>query len=354
MQEVEVLAKKVLPGPFFHYVRSGSDSETTVRDNRLIPRCMINVSQINLSFNLLGQRLAMPVLIAPMSQMRMAHHEGEVAMAHAAAAAKTCMVVSTMATTSLEDVAAAGQSAPCLIFQLYVTKDRKFTASLIQRAEKAGYRAIMVTVDSPRTGNREADERSSLSLREDLEYSNLADLALARAVQTHDHNRSSASAPAQLFNANMDDSLTWNFLSWMRTVTSLPVFVKGVMSPQDARLAVDAGAAGIVVSNHGGRQLDHCAATLDMVNPAVYPQDFAAPIACCGAWGTDVLKALALGADAVLLGRPCMWGLALQGQAGVEKVLSLLRRQLELAMVLAGVPNLQSITRDLVIQLSKL
>lgn len=353
LEEVDALALKVLPKSAHDYFAAGADTETSLRDNRqafqrlrLVPRVMVNVSNIDLTYELIGRKLSMPVLVAPMSAMLMAHKEGEPATARAAAKANTSMIVSTMATTSLEDVARASQGSPLIIFQLYVQRDRDFTASLIHKAERAGYGAVMVTVDSPRTGNREADVRNKYRIRDDLAYENLRDLSLR--VQPHD--KISAAGTVNIFNTNMDDTLTWDFVTWLRTVTKLPLFVKGVLSPSDARSAVDAGVDGIVLSNHGGRQLDHSPAPLDMVASVRRAIGTRVPLLMDGGIrrGTDVLKALALGADAVLLGRPIMFGLALDGQKGVERILELLRRELELAMVLAGCSSLKDITKDLV------
>ncbi|KAL3133572.1 hypothetical protein ABBQ38_007419 [Trebouxia sp. C0009 RCD-2024] len=355
LEEVEDLARKVLPKAVHDYFATGADTNTTLHDNRqayqrlrIVPRVMVNVSNIDLTYELLGRKLSMPVVVAPMSAMLMAHKEGEPATARAAVAANTCMIVSTMATTSLEGVAAASQGSPLVIFQLYVQRDRDFTASLIRRAEKAGYGAIMVTVDSPRVGNREADERNKYGIRDDLAYENLRELA--PRVQPHD--RISAAGTVNIFNTNMDDTLTWDFVQWVRTVTKMPVFVKGVLSPKDARSAVDAGVDGLVLSNHGGRQLDHSPAPLDMIASVRRAIGYRVPLLMDGGIrrGTDVLKALALGADAVLLGRPVMFGLALDGQKGVERVLELLRRELELAMVLAGCSSLSDISKDLLMQ----
>ncbi|KAL0022457.1 hypothetical protein WJX79_003021 [Trebouxia sp. C0005] len=355
LEEVDALALKVLPKAVHDYFAAGADTETTVRDNRqafqrlrLVPRVMVNVANIDLTYELLGRKLSMPVLVAPMSAMLMAHKEGEPATARAAVKANTSMIVSTMATTSLEDVAKASKGSPLLIFQLYVQRDRDFTASLIRKAERSGYGAIMVTVDSPRVGNREADERNKYRIREDLAYQNLKDLSLR--VQPHD--KISAAGTVNIFNSNMDDTLTWDFVTWVKTVTKIPLFVKGVLSPRDARSAVDAGVDGIVLSNHGGRQLDHSPAPLDMVASVRRAIGTRVPLLMDGGIrrGTDVLKALALGADAVLLGRPVMFGLALDGQKGVERILELLKRELELAMVLAGCSSLQDISKDLVME----
>ncbi|KAL0018747.1 hypothetical protein WJX79_008357 [Trebouxia sp. C0005] len=322
LEEVEALAKKKLKKPVYDYYAGGADTESTVRDNRavyaryrLLPRYMVDVSHCDMTYTLLGRKLRMPIIVAPMSQQRMANDEGELAVARAVAKEGTAMVLSTMATQPLEDVAKAGKDGPLQLFQLYVIKDRKFCKSLIQRAGKAGYAGFMVTVDAPRLGNRIADERNKFSLPPGMDISNLKGLEKGKG------KGDSSSHIVRIFQEEVDASLTWEFVKWMREVTDLPVFVKGILSPEDARKAVDIGVDGIVVSNHGGRQLDYSPATLDMIAPIRAAIGHQVPLLMDGGIrrGTDVLKAIALGADAVMLGRPVLYGLALQGEEGVRK-----------------------------------
>ena len=253
------------------------------------------------------------------------------------------MVVSTMATQTLEQIAEAA-SGP-LWFQLYVYRDRAFTERLVRRAEQAGYRALVVTVDTPRLGRRERDIRNSFGLPPHLHAANLDDDRL-----THTAAAPGESALATHADTNFDASLTWNDIDWLRSITQLPVVLKGIMTAEDAALAVAHGVDALVVSNHGGRQLDGVAATID-----VLPEIAAAVAGACEVYldggirrGSDVLKALALGARAVLLGRPVLWGLAVDGAAGVEHVLRLLADELETAMALAGRPTIASIDHTLV------
>ncbi|KAL3134156.1 hypothetical protein ABBQ32_008572 [Trebouxia sp. C0010 RCD-2024] len=338
----------------YDYYAGGADTESTVRDNRavygryrLLPRYMVDVSHCDLTYHLLGHKLSMPIVVAPMSQQRMADDEGELAVARAVAKEDTVMVLSTMATQPLEDVAKAGKDGPLQLFQLYVIKDRAFCRRLIQRAARAGYAGFMVTVDAPRLGNRISDERNKFSLPPGMEISNLSGLVKGGQEAKGD----SSSHIVRVFQEQVDASLTWEFVKWMRDVTKLPIFVKGILSPEDARKAVDVGVDGIVVSNHGGRQLDYSPATLDMIAPIRAAVGHRVLLLMDGGIrrGTDVLKAIALGADAVMLGRPVLYGLALQGEEGVRKVLQMLRRELTLAMQLAGCTSLQTITQSLVL-----
>jgi isopentenyl diphosphate isomerase/L-lactate dehydrogenase-like FMN-dependent dehydrogenase len=254
------------------------------------------------------------------------------------------MVASTMATRSLEDIARAA-SGP-LWFQLYVYRDRSISESLVRRAEAAGYQALVLTVDAPRLGYRERDLRNGFGLPPHLRMANFVE------DESSDVSRreQGASALAVHAAAMFDAGLTWEALTWLRGVTRLPVLVKGVLTAEDAMLAVEHGANGIIVSNHGGRQLDSAPATIEAL-----PEVVDAVAGRCEVYldggirrGTDVLKALGLGARAVLIGRPVLWGLAVGGASGAHHVLELLRAELELAMMLSGRPNMASIDRSMV------
>jgi 4-hydroxymandelate oxidase len=332
------------------YFRSGADAQVTLRANRrafarwsLYYRVLVDVSAPRLATTLLGQPVTMPILIAPTAYQRLAHPDGELGVAEAAAAAGTVYVVSTLATTSLEDIARAAPTG-LRWFQLYVHKDRGLTRALVERAYAAGYRALVLTVDTPRLGRRLADERNGFALPPGLRMANLtADAGAAHAVD-------GGSALAHFFAARHDASLTWRDVEWLRSVAPLPLVVKGVVRPDDALRAVEAGAAAVIVSNHGGRQLDGAPATLEALPPIVDALAGRAEVLLDGGvrWGTDVLKALALGARAVLVGRPILWGLAVGGRAGVAEVLALLRDDLERAMALGGCPDLDAIDVSLV------
>jgi 4-hydroxymandelate oxidase len=345
--EFEELARSRLTPTAYDYIAGGADAETTVRENceafqhlRLLPRVLVDVSRIVTEVEVLGEKISFPVLIAPTAFHQLAHPEGEAATARAAAAAGTIMVVSTIANLSVTEVAAASDAR--LWFQLYIHRDRGLTRELIQRAEGAGCRALCLTVDSPAFGRRDRDMRNAFRLPEGLVMGNLRGATLDEA----EHGISGLLA----YSRQLDPSLDWNAVEWLRSTTPLPVVLKGILDPRDAREAVRRGAAAIIVSNHGGRQLDGAPATLDALPGVVEAVGGSVPVLMDGGVrrGTDVLKALALGAWAVLVGRPILWGLAAGGQSGVERVLALLRAELEHAMRLSGRPDVSRIDAGLV------
>ena len=347
--DVEAAAATVLPRMALDYYRSGADDEHTLRQNRrafrrweIWYRVLVDVAQRSLGTTLLGAGLSAPILIAPTAYHRMAHPEGELATARAAAAAGAVYVVSTLATTRLEDVAAASSGPKW--FQLYVHKDRGFTRSLVERAEAAGYLALVLTVDAPLLGRRLADERNLFTLPAGLTMANLTGVAgLGSTLEEQ-------SMLARYVASRHDASLTWKDLAWLRELTSLPILVKGIVRGDDAALALDHGVSGVVVSNHGGRQLDGAPASIDALPGVVAAVGGRCPVLFDGGVrrGTDVLKALALGAAAVLVGRPILWGLAVDGAAGVERVLEILQNELSMAMALAGCASVGDIGGDLV------
>lgn len=332
------------------YFASGAGDEVTLRENRhafdrirVWPRVLVDVSACDQTTTVLDTPLATPILIAPMAYQMLAHPDGERAMARGAGASGTIMVVSSLATTSLEDVAAAATGP--LWMQLYVFKERPVSEALVRRAEAAGYRALVLTVDAPRIGRRERDERNHFVLPPDLQMRNFVDSSLE-----HMDPSAVGSGLAAHAMARFDASLTWEALDWLRGITQLPIVVKGIMTPEDAILAIDHGAAAIVVSNHGGRQLDGAPATIEALPAIAEAVAGRRELYLDGGIrrGTDVLKALALGARAVLIGRPALWGLAVDGDLGVQRLLNVLSAELELAMALSGRPTLASIDRALV------
>ncbi|HWN42576.1 MAG TPA: alpha-hydroxy acid oxidase [Thermoanaerobaculia bacterium] len=351
--DFEALAREALSREAYDYYAGGAQDEVTLRENRaaydrvsLAYRVLVDVSRRDLTTSVLGQPVAMPILVAPTAFHRLATPEGELATARAAGAAGTVMILSTLSTSPIEAVVAAA-SGP-IWFQLYVYRDRKATEGLVRRAEAAGCQALVLTVDAPLIGRRERDVRNRFSLPPGLAVANLlaegygevlpvlADSGLAAYVATF-----------------LDPSLTWRDVAWLRSITELPILVKGIVRPDDALRAAEAGAAGIVVSNHGGRQLDTAPATLDVlpeIADALAAHGHRIEVLMDGGVrrGTDVLKALALGAKAVLVGRPVLWGLAAGGEDGAARVLRLLRDELDLAMALAGAPTVADVTRDLV------
>ncbi len=351
--ELEAIARERLSPEAYDYYAGGAHDEVTLRENRaaydrvsIAYRVLVDVSRRDLTTSVLGQPVAMPVLVAPTAFHRLATPEGELATARAAGAAGTAMILSTLSTTRIEDVVGAA-SGP-VWFQLYVYRDRGATEGLVRRAEAAGCQALVLTVDAPLLGRRERDVRNRFRLPPGLAVANLLPEGYGEMPPA-----AADSGLAAYVASFLDPALTWRDVAWLRSITELPVLVKGIVRPDDALRAAEAGAAGVVVSNHGGRQLDTSPATLDVlpeIVDALAAQGHRIEVLMDGGVrrGTDILKALALGARAVLVGRPVLWGLAADGEAGAASVLRLLRDELDLAMALAGAPTIAEITRDLV------
>lgn len=347
----EALAKTRLSAMAYDYYRSGADEEHSLRRNReayaryeLWYRTLVDVAAPDIGTSVLGSDLATPILVAPTAYHRLAHAAGECATARAAAAAGTLYCASTLATTLLEDVAAAAPGAPQW-FQLYVHKDRDFTASLIERAKSAGYRAIAVTVDTPVLGRRCADVRNAFALPDGLLMSNLV------PILPPDLSEGAGSELARFVASRHDARFTWSDLDWIAKIAApLPVVVKGIARADDAARALDHGAKAIWVSNHGGRQLDYAPATIDCLTEVVRAVGNRAEVYVDGGIrsGTQALIALGLGARAVFVGRPILWGLAADGEEGVAAVLALLTNELVRAMQLAGCPSIADARSDLV------
>lgn len=346
LHEYEPLARAKLGDMAWDYMAGGSGDERTLAWNRerldatrLLPRVLHDVSHIDMRLKLLGLELPFPVLLAPTGFQRLFHPEGELATARGAGAAGALYTLSTPATTSLEDVARVA-TAP-LWFQLYVQRDRGFTLELVRRAETHGYRAIVLTADTPVLGARDRDHRRQLELPPGMDLPNLRGLEPRTSGPTFEHGTR---------NPFLDPSLTWKDVDWLVSHTKLPVIVKGILHAGDAQLALDHGAAAIAVSNHGGRNLDTVPATIDAL-PAIAAIAGKIPILLDGGVrrGVDVVKALALGATAVMIGRPYLWGLSAFGAEGVTRVVQLLVTELEMAMAQCGAASLAAIHRDLVI-----
>jgi isopentenyl diphosphate isomerase/L-lactate dehydrogenase-like FMN-dependent dehydrogenase len=340
--DFERLARERLDPGAFWYFAGGAGDERTLRDNvaaysrwLLRPRALVDVSEVTTETTVLGTPVSMPLLVAPVAFQRMAHPDGELGMARAAAAAGTVMVLSTLATSTPADVAAAAPGAPRW-FQLYCFRDPGITRALIEQASEAGFLAITLTVDAPRLGRRERDLRTGFEIPAEITVPSFAAAVGGPAAGT----------PADMF-ARMDPSLSWRDLEELCDETHLPILVKGIVTAEDARLACEHGAAGIVVSNHGGRQLDGVSATLDALPEVLEAVDGRLEVLVDGGVrrGTDVAKALALGARAVLAGRAPLWGLAARGEEGALAVLQLLREELELALTLLGCPSPSAVTR---------
>jgi isopentenyl diphosphate isomerase/L-lactate dehydrogenase-like FMN-dependent dehydrogenase len=336
------LAAGKLDAGVLGYFAGGAGDELTLRDNaaawsrwRLRPRVLVDVGEVTTEAEVLGGPVSMPVLVAPVAYQRLVDPEGEIGMARAAAEVGTVMCLSTLATTLPRELAAA-VPAGRRWFQLYCFKDEAVTRALMDEAIDSGFEAIVVTVDAPRGGNRERDRRTGFKIPAGLGVPSVAAaMGVERAVTIE-----------ETF-ALMDPALDWTDLEDLASECSLPVLVKGLLTAEDAELAVEHGAAGVVVSNHGGRQLDRTLASGDALPEVVDAVDGRAAVLVDGGIrrGVDVAIALALGADAVLVGRAPLWGLAAAGAEGAARVLGLLRDELELALALCGCASPAGLTR---------
>jgi 4-hydroxymandelate oxidase len=338
VRDYEALAREVMHPAAWAYLSAGSDDETAHRENsaafgrmRLLPRMLRGVDSADLRTKVLGTPVEAPILVAPMGVHRLANAEGECATVRAVGSVGSLMAVSTVSSQSLEEISASAQRP--LWFQLYVYRSRPFAERLVLRAERAGYRALVLTVDSPRWGRKERFLRVEQTLPPEMERVSLDEEDL----------------PEEEFEPA---ALSWEDVTWIRSLTGLPLVLKGILHPEDAVLAVEHGVAGIVVSNHGGRQLDGTLASVEALPAVVEAVGGRAEVYLDGGIrrGTDVLKALALGARAVFVGRPVLWGLAVNGETGARHVLEMLRDELEGAMVLAGQPGVERLDPDLVVR----
>ena len=341
-----------LPKAIEGYYSSGARDEITLNRNReifnsyeLLPKLLRDVSKINTSINLMGINIDSPILLAPVAMQQMAHDQGELGTARAAKNFNTIMTHSTISNYSLDDV---GPLHDKLFFQLYFSKDRDFTKELLIKCKKNNYKAIVFTVDAPRLGTREADERNSFKMPSSLRLGNFIGTKFENFDDIEEYEGSSMAAHSDhLF----DPSLTFDTIGWIKEISGLPILVKGILRPDDAQKAISSGADGIIISNHGGRQLDTAVPTLKQIEPIRNQVGKDATLIVDGGIrrGTDVLKCIALGADAVQVGRPLLWGLNHDGQKGVELVLDLLNKELIETMILTGCKNISEISRDLVL-----
>ncbi|KAE8810096.1 peroxisomal (S)-2-hydroxy-acid oxidase GLO4 [Hordeum vulgare] len=345
VREYQELAKKALPKMHYDYINGGAEDEHTLRDNMaaygrilLRPRVLVDVSNIDMSTNLLGYDLPSPIIVAPTGSHKLANPEGEVATARAAASCNTLMVLSFSSSCKIEEVASSCNAIR--FYQLYVFKNRDVSATLVRRAESHGFKAIVLTVDTPMLGRREADIRNKMVAP--------ANANLEGLMPIDDLDTTDGSKLEKYARDTLDPSLSWKDVEWLKSITGLPILLKGIVTAEDARKAVEAGAAGIIVSNHGARQLDYAPATISALEEVVKAVGGAVPVLVDGGVrrGTDVLKALALGARAVMVGRPVLYGLAARGEAGAKHVIEMLNRELELAMALCGCRSVAEITRD--------
>jgi 4-hydroxymandelate oxidase len=332
--EFEPIAKGNMTAASYNYVAGAAGTGTGAIANReaygrwsFRQRVLVDVSRIELGTTVLGAPIALPIMFAPSALHKMAHPDGELATARTAEALGTVMIVSTSASRTIEDIKSAVTNA---WFQLYWFTDRELTRDLVQRAEAAGYAAICLTVDTPVAAWREHELRLPVLPQPGIEIANLPDTAE---------------------NLEIESSLTWKSLEWLRSITSLPIVTKGVMTAEDAHLAVEHGVDAIVCSNHGGRQLDGVLASLDALPEVVEAAAGRVDILFDGGIrrGTDVLKALALGARAVLLGRSVFWGLGTGGAPGLQRLVELIRGELISAMGHTGVTSVQDVPRSIIV-----
>jgi 4-hydroxymandelate oxidase len=346
LDDFEATARPRLTPSAYAYIAGAAGDELTAARNRqafaairLKPRVLVDASHLDTRIELLGRKLEHPILLAPVAYHKLMHSGGEIATARGAAAAGAALVVSTYATVALEKVAEAA-STP-LWMQLYVHPDRTFTRELVRRAEASGYAALCLTVDSPVFGTRNREQRAGFSLPRGARLENL--LSLGDMAQATLH-----AAPGGVYSPVVDPSLQWKDVDWLCSFAKLPVVLKGILAPEDARLAREHGAAAIIVSNHGGRNLDTVPATIEALPGIVEAVQGRIPVLLDGGIrrGTDVLKALALGAKAVLIGRPYAWGLAVGGAEGVAEVVRILRDEFRAAMALCGTSSLTRITSE--------
>jgi (S)-2-hydroxy-acid oxidase len=357
--DFEKEAHRILDKNALDYYRSGADEEITLRENRsafkrwiIRPRMLVDVSTRDLTTEVLGKKVGFPLGVSPSAMQKLAHEDGELANTRAAAAMDTIYILSTIATSSIEEVAKANPRGRKW-FQLYVYKNREQSLNLIRRAEAAGFEALVLTVDAPYFGKRRANMRNKFHLPPHLRLANFAEGTGESACLMA--NKSGGSAMDQL-DTLMDQTLTWKDVTWLKNNTRLPVIVKGVMTAEDANLAIAYGVSGIFVSNHGGRQLDTVLASIDALPEIVAEVKGRCDIYLDGgvSSGTDVFKALALGAKMVFAGRPLLWGLSVAGEQGAKRVLEIYKEELDLTMALAGVQNVKNIDGSYVARASNL
>jgi 4-hydroxymandelate oxidase len=355
LYEYEQAAQALLSPMLLGYINGGSEDEVTLRANReafaqwrFLPRMLRGLPVASTATTVLGHEVSMPILISPSGLHRVAHDDGELATARAARAAGTIYTMSTAATVAMEEVS---KEAGTWWFQLYILTDRGLTRSLVERAKANGASALVVTVDVPVLGRREADERNRFELPPGLTVANLRS-------PDYEHMRAgeSGSGLTTFVGSAWDPKITWDDLDWLADISGLPVIPKGILHPQDAILAFEHGAAAVLVSNHGGRQLDGAIASLDALPAVVDAVGDRGEVLIDGGFrrGTDVLKALALGARAALIARPVYWGLSVAGSAGVQHVLELLKAELALDLLLSGLGSPAEVTRDLLVPVGPL
>lgn len=352
VNDYEEFAKNALPKNSLDYYKSGACSEFTLRLNqdafqrlRIRPRMMIDISNRTCSTTVLGHKISHPIGVSPTAMQKMAHPDGELANARAVGSFGSIFILSTLSTSSMEEVA---QAAPNTIkwFQLYIYKDRTLTREMVLRAEKAGFKALVLTVDACIFGTRYDDMRNKFKLPSHLRLGNFVGIESNKINSAKD-----TSGLTEYVNGLFDDSLSWKDVAWLKGITRLPLIVKGLLTAEDAKIAADLGVAGIIVSNHGARQLDTVPASIEALPEIAKAVGNRCEIYFDGGirYGTDVFKALALGARMVFVGRPAVWGLTHSGEEGVKKVLGILGSEFDVALALTGCNSVSDIKKDMVV-----
>ncbi len=371
--DLRALARRRLPGGIFDYIDGGAEDERTLSHNvsgygrvEFRPRVLRDVSTVDTATTLLGRSVPMPLVLAPTGFTRIAHSEGELAVARAAARAGIPYGLSTMGTRSIEEVAAVSSGPKW--FQVYTWRDRRLVQDLLERAAAAGYEAIMLTVDAPVLGRRERDVRRGYTLPPKIGLDTIVDgilhpewtldflrsepitFASVTGDNAADDGSASAVTLSEYINSQFDPALSWDEVAWLRSVWSGPIVLKGIQTVEDARLAVEHGADAIALSNHGGRQLDGAPSIIELVEPVADEVGGEIEIIADGGVrrGSDVVKAVALGANAVMAGRAYLYALGAAGEPGVDHVLSFLREGMERTMALCGCQQVTDISNDLV------
>lgn len=371
LEDFRKLAKKRLPRMIFDYLDGGADDEVTLKRNQdsfskfqLMPRALRDVGNIDLSTTVLGQNVDIPVLISPTGQTRMFHHTGEAAVARAAEKAGTIYSLSSVSSTSIEDAAAATNGPKW--FQIYVWRDREVTKEYMIRCRESGYHALCLTVDLPVHGNRERDLRSGLTFPASLTVKTVADvlrhprwlynyltspdIEISNVVDSPNANFSKKEDLMDYITKQFDPTVDWDDVAWMIEQWDGPFLLKGIVNPEDAKRAVEVGASGIIISNHGGRQLDYMPPTIEVLPQIVQAVAGRAEILLDSGVrrGTDVIKALALGATAVMIGRPYLYALAAGGEAGVDQMFELLHAEISRDMALLGCTKISDLTPEFI------
>ena len=366
IEDLRQLSRRRLPAAMFHYIDGGSDDERSLKRNtsafddyELLPRHLVDVSSIDMRTKVLGAELEWPVLLSPTGMSRLFHHDKELGVARAAEKLGTIYSLSTLGTTSIEEIAKAIRAPK--VFQIYIHKDRSLTEEFVNRCKASGYTAMCLTVDTPLAGNRERDYRTGMTMPPRFSPSAILDFArhagwafnflrapdfrLANVVHRVDALGKGAMPLIEYVNSQLSRSVTWDDAAWLVESWGGPFAIKGLQAPDDARRARDIGATAIMISNHGGGQLDGAAAPVDCLQPMrdAIGDDLELIVDGGIRRGTHVLKALALGADACSIGRGYLYGLAAGGQSGVERALFLLRREVERAMALTGCSSIPQV-----------